>query len=459
MQATWQPRIVEPDEPRSLGLGVPYERQLAARLSESPRLWEQLGEALRPEWIQDTSARHVLTACHQVWKGTQEGPSSIATVSRQLRHMSVEQGRLSKEQLALALDLLSDHEPEQCPSDPEFSHQVGRAIRDRLKGEQFDKMIMARGKDPDLDTTPYTEQLRRIELIGKQRSTEQPHYDVTGGDVWTQIDKLHRHDKMPLGIRELDEELEGGIYRQSLVVYGADSNVGKSHALLHTSLHNVMLGRRVIYIPTEQSVPANMARTAAWVTNLPGQQVIAKTPEAVKRWAQWQSRVTGAFDMAFLPKGGTPSQLRTLLGRICKENPRFQQGWDILVVDIADRMGSDNKSSQGSYAIMGDVYEELADMAVGANGWVITGSQLKDMSNKKHKGPPGWQDLADSRHKGKIASAVITAWVDEDWQDGRWWHISKARDQKVGGTVGPLPTAFERNQIYPVPDAWAARPG
>lgn len=441
----WTPRVVT-DEDIALNLGQSYERQLVCALCDNPQLWALIGLHLQTHWLKDPAAKTLFEAARAVAKGTGTGPTSISAVTKQLRFAHVDKGKLTEAEYVAATNILVEHDPSTAPSVSEFAEQVGYAIRDKLKGELIDGLLVARGKNPDVDTGKFQRRLSEIELIGRSLQTYQVD-SVFDESVWQRIDSLQRTSKLPLGIPELDAELDGGIYRQSLFVYGAESNVGKSHLILNTALNAANLGYRVLYIPTEQSVPANLVRSIAWMTNCTTSDVVAQTEQVKYRWAEAMRRPHGPIEFAFLPKGGTPSQLRALIKQILDNTPQLGGGFDVLALDIADRMKGDGKDYKGTYDSMGDVYEDLANLAKEINGWVFTGSQIKDRQGRK--GPPTHEDLADSKHKGRIADAVVTAWCDPDSPDLRGYYISKARDQKVGSIVGPLPTALDRGQIYP----------
>lgn len=442
---TWTPRIITDEEALRINLGVGYERQLVCRLCESPQLWGLLGVHMKAEWLQDNVSQLIFGAAHQVARSTGLGPSDASVVVRSLKQ-SNHVGKLSNEDLASCLTCLIEYDREHAPQDHEFANQVAPLIRDLLRGAVIDEMLAARSKNPDGDLSRYTAALNEIESVGRAARVWSPS-NVFDESIWGRIESLSRMDKLPTGIPELDTAIEGGIYRQSLIVWGMDTGVGKSHSILHQSLTAMQRGLRVIYIPTEQSVAANLIRSVAWLTNHKTTDVIAKNPATYAAWEEVAKRPHGPIEFAFLPAGSTSSQLRQLIKHILDTTPAFGGGVDVVAVDIADRLRGDAKEYKGTYDCMGDVYEDLANLAIENNGWTITGSQLKDVPGRK--GPPRAGDLADSKHKGRIASAVITGWKDQEIEEMRWYHFAKGRDQPTGATVGPLPTALDRGRMYP----------
>lgn len=442
---SWQPRIVTDEEVLGIELGSSYERQLISKLCESPNLWSLIGTHLHPSWIKDKTCSNILTACKAISNSTGLGPHSANTVVRQLNQLHQE-GKIAEKDFQAAQDLLINFDTSTCPAELEFVNQVSPLLRDRYRQSILDEMMSARAKTPDKDLTKFTRALNEVELIGRAQQVWNPA-DPFDESAWDRIDSLNRLERGSTGIPELDAELDGGLFRQSLIVWAGASNAGKSHAILNHALTLCQKGLRVIYVPTEQSVPANLVRAISWFTNDKTTDVINKNPATMAKWKRMSERPHGPIEFAFLPGGSTTNQLRQLIDHVLETNPSFGGGFDVLAVDIADRLKGNAKVYNSSYDCMGDVYEDLVSLDKEFNAWVITGSQLKDPKNIK--GTPTHNDMADSLHKGRIADVVIPLWCDEDCNELRWYTLAKARDQRVGAVVGPLPTAFDRGQIYP----------
>jgi replicative DNA helicase len=242
----WIPRIVTNEQILRIELGAQYERTLACRLCEAPKLWATIGVHLKPEWFKDKPSQTILRACAQVAKGTGHGPSSVQTVSAVLKQVN-SQGKLSDSEFKAAMNALIEYEG--APADHDIINHVAPLIRDTLRGAIIDGILAARSKNPDADLGQYGMALQAVEQVGR----DQRVIETTNGyddSVFDKIDSLNRQSRLALGIPELDYALEGGVFRQTLICFGADSNVGKSHLLLHAGLNASAQGMRVIYVTT-----------------------------------------------------------------------------------------------------------------------------------------------------------------------------------------------------------------
>ncbi|MFI5370910.1 MAG: DNA repair protein RadA [Candidatus Eisenbacteria bacterium] len=65
--------------------------------------------------------------------------------------------------------------------------------------------------------------------------------------------ETHAVARLPLGMRELDRVLGGGLVPGSLVLVGGDPGIGKSTLMLQTACGLASAGRRVLYIAGEES--------------------------------------------------------------------------------------------------------------------------------------------------------------------------------------------------------------
>lgn len=450
-------KIIKPGESEAYGFDPKVERRLARRLCEAPNMWATLGRYIDPDLLGDRAARTIIKTCGHVAKQTGRGPTSVDAVDAAMTVLQNEAGVLPADERIEALSAVAELEERELagdrgPSDEEFLAIVGSVVRDRVVGEAVDALLSARGKGSDLG--PHLVKIEQADRVARE---EAPAVGVGLWDdaVWDRICALRRSNLLPLGIRPIDDSMDGTA-RQQLGCIAADTNVGKSHVILHVAGTWVVAGLRVVYVTTEQSVEENLLRMVSWMTGIPKRRVAARDKEAVARMRQLSTvHGIGAIEFLYLPWRTTVPAMWDAVDYIVQNNPAFGGQLDAVCVDIADRLGSHNKSDRNGYEIMGTVYECLRDGVVQRDVYGLTGSQLKE---RDHKGPPRIEDLADSRNKGRSLDWCVTMWEADDDPESRMYHIAKMREGSGKGDVlGPVPTNLDCARIAPVPvDLWEA---
>jgi KaiC/GvpD/RAD55 family RecA-like ATPase len=189
-------------------------------------------------------------------------------------------------------------------------------------------------------------------------------------------ERLERQEKtgarLSTGWKEVDELLFGGHARKELLVFSANSGVGKSVILANYGLNQAEMGRRVLYISLELSEDLVSQRydtmisgvpTATWKYNK------EKIIQSVERKAETAANIT----IKRMNSGTTARDIRAYL-----KEYELKKGYipDILIVDYLDIMGSNEKvSADNVFEKDKRAAEQLRDIGNDYNIAVATASQ------------------------------------------------------------------------------------
>ena len=422
-----------------------FARELVYVVVTQPRAWSSVGQHIDPERVPVAGAKALLQAARSLAKECGEGPTDTLAVVQRVRQ-AMDDGALTRDeasQAATMLEAAEDRGRNQGVS-PTTLAVAARTLRDIQRKDLAAEMVSLAAKGQSLSR--HADKIVQAEAIGTETSAG----SITpGDDVWGAIDRAQRAERLPLGMDAVDDELGGGIKAKTLTVWGAETGVGKTAALVHQGATAWFHGKRVVFVAMEEDAIATMTRIIAWMVGSTITDVERGCPRAKKRLKQVVSfRGAGALAVEYLSSGSTTADLRKAVDRAVKDHPEFKGGWDLLVVDYADKLKPRQTFVNKSEAL-GAVYTDLRSMAEENSGWVVTGSQLKDLQGKKK---PEVQDLAWSRFKGDLADAVLLIWRSPDEPDERMITIGKHRGPGAGVTIGPLHTELERARFVPVPE-------
>jgi energy-coupling factor transporter ATP-binding protein EcfA2 len=150
------------------------------------------------------------------------------------------------------------------------------------------------------------------------------------------------------GFQRIDSDLGGGIKRGEIVLAMGDSGTGKSQLLTHIAGHNVVMGKKTLYVSVENSEEVVNRRFDALFSMI-------SMKEVVKRRGEVASKIAGVF--------GQNENLRVRcypMGSVSvadiaaeTEKHAVRTGWrpDVVVLDYLDEIkeyqGLSNYDSQG----------------------------------------------------------------------------------------------------------------
>jgi replicative DNA helicase len=179
---------------------------------------------------------------------------------------------------------------------------------------------------------------------------------------------------IPTGIKLLDEKLGGGLVRQQMTLFSANSGVGKSIIMSNVGDNISRTGFHVLYISLE--LPQNMIYTRlasissgeaikTWRSNIPK---IATVMEHIK-----ESENVASYIIKRMPNGSTSNDIRAYLKLYELQYGRLP---DVIMVDYLDLM-SPNGGVKGLGVSEQDKLksEQLYEIGIECNAAIVTASQ------------------------------------------------------------------------------------
>lgn len=423
-----------------------FERALVYACVTHPRFWGMIGTHINVESLRDKRGKALVTACGEIARETGEGPSSSVLVVQRLQ-ARVASGKMKPEEVDHICTLLDEVEDsaQSIPQIDQLAAEAAGVLKKRRRESVLQAMTLDQSKGKPLNR--YSPELEAIEQIGKEGTTGAM---ALGNGVWAAIAAMNSSVKLPTGVGPVDDLLGGGIAPKTLTVIGADQNVGKTAMMVHMACFNWMMGKRVIFVPTEESAAATLKRMVSWVTGLSMDEIGRTTPAGRKKLSSVLGVPSvGSLVCEYLPQGAPVSKLRQIIEKVIDEEHGFNGGFDACFVDYADNLKG-SPTDRNSYEEFGTIYKQLRQVAVDYSNWMITGSQLKDLQGKK---TPTIQDLRGSRLKGDIVDCGVLLYKPDDDPDTRNYFIGKHRGPGAGETAGPIPHDLDIGRIAPVNSA------
>jgi len=417
------------------------ERELVYQAIMDTEVWYALGRHTDGAALRDEEARVLMQAANLVHgRGV---PISYQSVVQQLQ-LRVHKREMSADELGRAELWFDAAEAEPRRDRLALVHDVAPVLRQRKRAAVLGAAAQRNALlDNDAKFADLGVELERTDQIG-ELGIARDAAKIDAG-VWNVIEALQHQDRLALGIPELDEYMDGGAPRGGIITIGGEPGDGKSALLSSIAVHNIVKGLRVLYFSLELGVPQTLLRILANITGETQSSVARCSPEARAQLDAVAHRL-GPLHIGYLSEGSTIEDLRDAIADVVANDPRFADGWDLLVVDYGDRMGSTKPGDDSDYHIAKTVWQGLRDIAHKHNNWVLTASQLKDKARRNGS----VADFADSRHKGNITDVGLIIERGEDDDDVRMIKSAKFRDGRSGEKFGPMIPDFERGRFFDV---------
>lgn len=450
MQGTGKP----PKRSDPYWLDPTFEAGMVTLACCNPRFFGRIGSDVDGDCLGLEPAKLALKAAKAIAKDTHKGPEAASIVLQRLRKWMSEDGRVSLEQIKLVAEMFDDAYERGLPSENAAVTELIPILKRRLSSEAVDAAVEEYGQNRDFERT--------AKLIAKAQRLGDTNTSVgirLGAGSYEEIDRLRTLERLPTGIVELDDALEGGLRRGQLGLFVGGSNDGKSMALSYQAAYAISCGLSVVYATLELSPADVLARTKATLTGMTINGVLADSRRAQPAL---DAMPLGAMIVQhFTPKVTTMAHIEDWFERCVEELGRV----DVLITDYGDKLAPPRdagREGEQTYGAAGLVFERMrifaAERQKGAI-WHWSASQAKrrqKASARGGKGPPerlDIDDLADSQHKARVADMVITLNYDEASRL-MTWYVAKNRTGRSKVSIGPLPTEWETGRIAPwlVPD-------
>jgi replicative DNA helicase len=247
--------------------------------------------------------------------------------------------------------------------------------KDLLKARKYRKALMK------LSESKEDIQGMRADLVGIGQSLvsedEEPESKTSLVQQCTalvvELEKTTPPDRLKTGIENLDNLLNGGFERGTVVVFASETSGGKSILLLQTAVQGALNEKKGIIFSLEMSVTQVLSRLVA---NLSGFKCVSAYENPNK--AQMQAISYGITKLSKLPIIVEDSisgidEIEALCRREAKN------GLDWVVVDYIQLCSpSSDTQSETREQQVSEVVRRLKLLALKYNIWILTASQVND---------------------------------------------------------------------------------
>lgn len=420
-----------------------FERAVLTLCCSNPRFWGRIGYALDPDALGLEPSKLAWRACFQVSRDLGKGPEGGLIVLQRLRRWMSE-GKAKLEDIQAVSEMFDAAEDAGMPSEETVVMELKPILAKRLKGDALRLAMDEYAKDGTFERTQA--------LMVKATNLGDANTSVgteLGAGSYAEIEKLKHLDRLPLGIMELDQALDGGLRRGGLGILVGGSGDGKSMGLSHIGAHSMKAGLFVLYA-TLEVIPADvLARVKANITGVPINAIL-ENAELVR--PQLEGTSLGPFIVQeFTPQATTMQDIENWVATCEQAKGRKV---DLLITDYGDKLiapKSSGKDGEHGYTQGRVVFERMRIYANDRKIWHWTAAQGTRQKDKRKR--LDLNDVADSMHKVRVADLVITLNAIDDGDMGQAqiaFNVAKNRHGKGKAYVGPLPTDFECGRISPI---------
>ena len=198
---------------------------------------------------------------------------------------------------------------------------------------------------------------------------------------------------IPTGWRDVDEVLGGGVGRQELLLFGANSGVGKSIFMLNLAVNLLSQGLNGIYFTLELSEEVVAKRMDSMLTGV-GQQDIFKNIHKISHDLTEAKELMGKFYIKRFPESSTnANHIRAYIKEFESVHGFLP---DFIVIDYLDLMTTNHKIPLDNLFIKDKyVAEECRALGHDFDALVISASQLGRAALE-----------ADNVHQGHIQGGI-----------------------------------------------------
>lgn len=241
----------------------------------------------------------------------------------------------------------------------------------------------------------FSELLSLREVTGEERA---PAIEISGDADMAELLRESRREKhpIPLGMKVIDEALEGGVLPGELAIVAGPTNLGKSMFLCYIASEAYKRNQRVLYLTMELSRMKIGERIITALLEKPRQELDPETITADLLAMREREEVTDRGNVLIEDGVETVADLRE---RLDKVKP------DIVLIDSADDFKSKGKYDN-LYLSQGEVYKDmLLTICHDMNMPLWTSVQLNRESIEK--GRVNLKHIGDSFQKAQRATLVI----------------------------------------------------
>lgn len=185
---------------------------------------------------------------------------------------------------------------------------------------------------------------------------------------------LETSAKISTGIKELDDLIGGGVSRQELLLFAANSGGGKSMSMLNVAKNFLAQGLNGVYISLEMSENVVSKRLDSMITKISQQDLLAEITKAAGL-VEKAGGTYGKFIIKRMPENRTNvNTIRSYLQQL-EQSTGFRP--DFIVVDYIDIMGTTMAISYDNLFVKDKyVTEEVRSLGFDYDAVILSASQL-----------------------------------------------------------------------------------
>lgn len=424
-----------------------FEEQIAFAVAARPQFYEKLGYAIDPERMPSDEAK-VLVLAAQEFAREAGAPPNSTTVTLQLVRKRVADGKASYEDFEKAVALITAAGPRVVENSVEALMTAAIPLVRKVEGDRaFRESIPDIGQG---NMEKVAARFDRVAKLGKHRSGSAGFMLQATQEHVSALLAETQQERLPTGIVELDEALEGGLELPGLGLVMAGPGDGKSFFLCQIAVEALLTGIDVAYMTLEMSEASIARRIYQNLTGIGKEEMGVRQVEVSRRLGLLQEDGLGKLAILYeSPRVTTPAVLMRWLDDLEREKKMHPT---MVIVDYADKMRAGRSSKDRKlYDEMEEVYEVLRSgigVARGCRVW--TASQTnRESVRKKHLDNDAVSDAMGKVRVPDLVVAAERAQSDVD-DDTIRFRVTKRREDGDGQAVGPLPRDCGRGRIVAV---------
>lgn len=188
------------------------------------------------------------------------------------------------------------------------------------------------------------------------------------------LQTLEGTPKISTGIPDLDDAIGGGVGRQELLLFAANSGGGKSMTMLNIAKNFLSQGLNGVYISLEMAEGIVSKRLDSMVSKVGQDSLLRRLDEVAETIIKASDRM-GKFIIKRMPENRTNvNTIRSYLQQL-EQSTGFRP--DFIVVDYLDIMGTTMQISMDNLFVKDKyVTEEVRSLGFDFNAVVVSASQL-----------------------------------------------------------------------------------
>lgn len=428
-----------------------FERAVTFLSCTSATFYGAAGREVDPDLMTDPGNALLMKATRAIAEELGTSPGNATVVIQRLARWRHE-GKVTHEQVIAASDALDEVELAGVPDAAAVMNELVPVLRNRIERAAMHEGITAQARGEGLSV--FVDAAQRAASLGK---VDRSLGIALGSDAaFDEIERARLLDRLPLGVMELDAQLDGGPPRGTLTVLLAPQKAGKSMFLGHVSASAMRRGQFVAYATLEVARSTMTARIKANITGVAINTLVREgdTAEARAIFRDLNDVLGPCRVQQFPARHTSVSDLRRWVGDIERAHGRRL---DVLVIDYLDKLRTPVKRGPPSklYDTMSEVYEEARVWAEETGLWIVSATQSKGRPGNGRAAKPDDNDVldmgdeADSVEKSRIADLFITM-NPRDNGNQVLFFVAGNRNGPQRVSAGPVPVDFRVGRIAPV---------